>query len=243
MDSLGYKKYIAKSFSKQITTDTTLRYFLLLIVAFSLFITSCGTTSRINKSGGNSDGATGERIEEGVASWYGPNFHGNLTANGEKYDMNGVTAAHRTLPFNTVVRVHNLDNGKSVEVRINDRGPFAKNRIIDLSKGAAQKIDMIGPGTANVELILVDGNLENSRTTNLKVSTFTVQLGSFREEEMAFDHSREIQGSRVEVFNVNGDTYYRVFYGIYTDKDEANKQMKKLRRQGYDGYVKQIENS
>lgn len=205
-------------------------------------MTSCGTTSRINKSG-NASGVIGERIEEGVASWYGPNFHGNLTANGETYDMNGITAAHRTLPFNTVVRVHNLDNGKSVEVRINDRGPFAKNRIIDLSKGAAQKIDMIGPGTANVELILVDGNLENSRTTNLKVSTFTVQLGSFREEEKAFDHSREIQGSRVEMFNLDRRTVYRVFYGIYTDKDEARKQMKKLRRQGYDGYVKQIENS
>lgn len=242
MDSLGYKKYIAKSFSKQITTDTTLRYILLLIVAFSLFITSCGTTSRVNKTS-DSAGAIGERIEEGVASWYGPNFHGNLTANGETYNMNGITAAHRTLPFNTVVRVNNLDNGKSVEVRINDRGPFAKNRIIDLSKGAAQKIDMVGPGTANVELILVDGNLENSRTTNLKVSTFTVQLGSFQNENKAFNHSREVSGSRVEVFNVNGDTYYRVFYGIYTDKDEANKQMKKLRRQGYDGYVKQIENS
>lgn len=218
-----------------------MRYFLPVIVAFSLFISSCGTTSRTSKSSGSSV-AAGEKIEEGVASWYGPNFHGNLTANGEKYDMYGMTAAHRTLPFNTIVRVKNLDNGNSVEVRINDRGPFAKNRIIDLSKKAAQKINMIGSGTASVELILVDGNLENSRTTNLKVSTFTVQLGSFQDESKAFDHSREIQGSRVEMFNVNGQTVYRVFYGIYMDENEARQQMQKLRRQGYDGFVKQMEN-
>ena len=85
-----------------------------------------------------------------MASWYGPDFHGRQTANGEKYDMNAMTAAHRTLPFNTMVLVENLDNGRSVKVRINDRGPFAKGRIIDLSKAAAEKMDMIGPGTARV---------------------------------------------------------------------------------------------
>ena len=88
----------------------------------------------------------------GNASWYGPKFHGRRTANGEKYNMNGITAAHKTLPFNSVVRVTNLRNGKRVDVRINDRGPFIKGRIIDLSRGAAKKIDMINDGVVPVKL-------------------------------------------------------------------------------------------
>ncbi|MBD3315706.1 MAG: septal ring lytic transglycosylase RlpA family protein [Chitinivibrionales bacterium] len=88
----------------------------------------------------------------GVASYYGPGFHGRQTANGERFDQYAATAAHRTLPFGTRVRVTNLNNGKSVVVRINDRGPFKRGRIIDLSVGAARQIDMIGPGTARVRL-------------------------------------------------------------------------------------------
>ncbi|WP_245893121.1 septal ring lytic transglycosylase RlpA family protein [Devosia naphthalenivorans] len=89
-------------------------------------------------------------VLSGVASWYGPGFHGRTTANGEKYNMNGMTAAHKSLKFGTKVRVTNENNGKSVVVRINDRGPYVGSRIIDLSKSAAQAIDMIGPGTAAV---------------------------------------------------------------------------------------------
>lgn len=177
-----------------------------------------------------------------MASWYGPNFHGKLTANGEKYNMHGLTAAHRTLPFNTIVKVKNLDNGESINVRINDRGPYAKNRIIDLSKRAARKIGMLGPGTARVELILVQGNLKNSRTTNLKVPTYTVQLASFKEEGKAFAHSSKIRGSRVEKIEMANETVYRVYYGTYRDKDEAHKNQRRLKRRGINGYVKQIEN-
>ena len=90
--------------------------------------------------------------ETGMASWYGKKFHGRKTANGERYNMNALTAAHRTLPFGTVVRVTNLDNGRSVVVRINDRGPFKKGRIIDLSRKAARELDMIGPGVVKVRL-------------------------------------------------------------------------------------------
>lgn len=99
--------------------------------------------------------ASGRVIERGVASWYGGEFHGRSTANGERYDMHRLTAAHKTLPFGTVVEVRNLDNGRSVRVRINDRGPFVRGRIIDLSYAAAREIEMIGPGTARVELVLV----------------------------------------------------------------------------------------
>ena len=184
----------------------------------------------------------GKKIEKGVASWYGPNFHGKLTANGEKYDMNGLTAAHRTLPFNTILRVKNLDNGESVQVRINDRGPYAKDRIIDLSKKAAQQIDMIGAGTANVELILLEGDLENSRITDLKIPTQTVQLASFKDEDKALNHSRKIKGSRVETIQTDDETVYRVYFGIYVDEKDARKKQKELEREGFEGYVKQIQN-
>ena len=94
--------------------------------------------------------------EEGIASWYGPGFHGRTTANGETYDMYGMTAAHKTLPFDTWVQVVNLDNRQSTVVRINDRGPFIPGRIIDLSRTAAESIQMVGPGTARVKLLIVD---------------------------------------------------------------------------------------
>lgn len=88
----------------------------------------------------------------GTASWYGPGFHGRRTSSGERFDQQGLSAAHRTLPFGSTIRVTNIDNGKSVVVRINDRGPFIRGRIIDLSRGAAQRIGMMGAGTARVEL-------------------------------------------------------------------------------------------
>ena len=94
------------------------------------------------------------RRQEGVASWYGPGFHGKLTSNGEVYDMHATTAAHKTLPFNTRVRVVNLDNQRETEVRINDRGPFAGNRIIDLSYQAAKELGMIKSGIAPVRLVV-----------------------------------------------------------------------------------------
>ncbi len=92
---------------------------------------------------------------EGVASWYGEDFNGRLTASGEVYDMYQMTAAHKTLPLGTVVRVHNQDNGKTVEVRVNDRGPYVKGRIIDLSRTAGRAIGMRETGTANVKLEIV----------------------------------------------------------------------------------------
>ncbi len=94
-------------------------------------------------------------VERGFASWYGPQFDGRPTANGERYDMHAMTAAHPTLPFGTVLEVRDLDNGKSCRVRINDRGPFVRGRIVDLSYAAARALDMVGPGTARVELAVV----------------------------------------------------------------------------------------
>ena len=95
-------------------------------------------------------------VLRGVSSWYGPNFHGKLTANGEVFDQYGVTAAHKTLPLGTVARVTNIDNGKSVILRINDRGPYVGNRILDCSYGAAIKLGFKDLGTANVEIKIIE---------------------------------------------------------------------------------------
>jgi len=100
----------------------------------------------------------GALFQEGEASYYAHDFHGKKTANGETYDMNTFTAAHQTLPFNTLVRVVVAGTGQSTVVRINDRGPFAKDRIIDLSLAAARKIGLIGPGHAQVQLFIEDNH-------------------------------------------------------------------------------------
>jgi rare lipoprotein A len=119
------------------------------------------------------DGATG------IASWYGIPYDGRPAADGEIYHMEELVAAHRTLPFGTILRVTNLSNNKSVDVRIIDRGPFVDGRIIDLSKGAARKIAMIGPGTARVRLNLI------SAPANLGPSLFAVQIGAFADKRNA----------------------------------------------------------
>jgi len=133
-----------------------------LIIFMFIFVYSCTTTPRytanvssLNKSSKNQKNTSKNKLK-GVSSWYGPNFHGNLTANGEVYDMYGVTAAHKTLPFNTVVRVLNEDNGKSIILRVNDRGPYAKGRILDCSFGAAKKLGFADIGTANVKIEIIE---------------------------------------------------------------------------------------
>ncbi len=219
----------------------TSRLFLCSLIAVLLFATNCGV---VPKTKGMAAGAKGSNnaIETGVASWYGPNFHGKLTANGETYDMDGMTAAHRTLPFDSEVVVENLDNGRTTRVRINDRGPFAKDRIIDLSRAAATEIDMVGPGTARVRLYLVKGDLENSRVTDLKVANYTIQLASFSNESQAQQKSAQIDGSRVERLTVNGALVFRVYYGTYQDTSVAQADLERLKSQGFDGFVKQVEN-
>lgn len=104
-----------------------------------------------------SSGALAGWTQTGVASWYGDPFHGRRTASGEVYDMDGLTAAHQTLPFGTRVRVENLDNGKTITVRINDRGPFVKSRILDVSRRAARQLGLIVPGTARVRITVLEG--------------------------------------------------------------------------------------
>ena len=123
-------------------------------------------------------------VERGVASWYGPDFHGGSTSSGEPYDMYAMTAAHRTLPLPAYVRVTHLTNGRSVVVRVNDRGPFRKNRIIDLSYVAAAKLDMIRDGTALVEVVAV-GPSSSAPAPAPVARQFYAQAGAFTEEANA----------------------------------------------------------
>ena len=182
-------------------------------------------------------------IQSGIASWYGPNFHGKLTANGETYNMNDLTAAHRTLPFNTVVQVENIGNGRSVVVRINDRGPYVGDRVIDLSRRAAQKIDMENAGTAGVRIYLLkEGDRPVTAQNASSRETFTVQLASFSSEPEALAFARRVQGTRVEPVNISGTTVYRVYYGRYDLADEAREAQLQLEARGIEGFVKQKEN-
>lgn len=217
-------------------------------LVFCLFVTvwilqACGIARVSTDPSVPSSSETGRMLQSGVASWYGPNFHGKATANGERFNMNDLTAAHRTLPFNTVVEVVNLDNGKKVTVRINDRGPYIDNRVIDLSRKAAQQIDMEDSGTANVQIYLSDeGDRPVASGTVSNQETFTVQLASYNSEQDAKTFSDRVNGSRIERVDVAGKIIYRVFYGSYKTAAEARNDLRKLSDRGFDGFVKQAEN-
>ena len=134
-----------------------------LSLVIFLFTISCTVSPRYgastqvnNKKNTKNNKIKSNGVLRGVSSWYGPNFHGKLTANGEVYDMYGVTAAHKTLPLNTVCRVTNMANKRSLILRINDRGPYIKGRILDCSYGAAKKLDFINQGTTKVKIEVIE---------------------------------------------------------------------------------------
>jgi peptidoglycan lytic transglycosylase len=122
-------------------------------------------------------------LEEGLASWYGGKFQGRVTSSGEVFDTNLLTAAHKTLPFGTVVKVTNLENGRSAVVKINDRGPFVEGRIIDLSRAAAEQIDMVGTGTARVSVEVLA----------LPAGRYAIQVGAYVRERNAENVRRHLQ--------------------------------------------------
>lgn len=173
----------------------------------------------------------------GRASWYGPNFHGNLTSNGETYDMHDMTAAHKTLPMNTIVKVTNRDNGKTAVVRINDRGPFVGSRIIDLSKAAASEVGMIKTGTASVRLEILGFEREGATTipdtktlqkgpTQKVITSYAVQIGSFSRIEGAIITQEKYNG--IDGYNTiikdteyNGKRLFRVWMSGFKSENEA----------------------
>src|SRR5215469_4239273 len=139
-------------------------------------------------------------LERGVASWYGPTFHGGNTSSGEPYDMYGMTAAHKTLPLPCYARVTNLRNGKSVVVRINDRGPFVANRLIDLSYTAASKLEMLREGTTLVEVRVLSPTMPDvlTRTTAQPPPALYVQAGAFADQQHAQRLLARLQAAGLE---------------------------------------------
>lgn len=178
-------------------------------------------------------------VERGVASWYGPTFHGELTSMGESYDMYAMTAAHKTLPLPAYARVTNLSNGRSVVVRINDRGPFAKNRLIDLSYTAAAKLDMLRDGTALVEVRTLRPGGDDSlrRTDQTPPPTLYVQAGAFAEESNAKRLVERLQAAGITNCFVrspqgSGPKLFRVRAGPIASTVEFDKLAARLARLG-----------
>jgi len=184
-------------------------------------------------------------VEQGVASWYGQDFHGRKTSNGEIYDMHAMTAAHKTLPMNVFLKVTNLDNGRSLEVRVNDRGPFVKSRIIDLSYAAASELGVVGPGTAPVRIEAL-GYREDERggaephyrqPDSYDVGEFMVQVGAFTVRENAYRLAEKLKGqfgrSAVAEGWVNGQKFYRVRVGLYPSMALASDALQKIEGNGY----------
>ncbi|MGE5893947.1 MAG: septal ring lytic transglycosylase RlpA family protein [bacterium] len=176
-----------------------------------------------------------------TASYYADEFHGRPTASGEIFDMNGRTAAHRSLPFGTRLKVTNRENGKSVIVTVTDRGPFVEGRDLDLSLGAAKEIGMVADGTAAVKAEILDRDLryvKYVRYENLVgQGPLTIQVGSFRQKDNALRLrdilSRSYENVYVSRANVRGDEYFRVCVGKYPSRDAVEPVAKALADEGY----------
>jgi rare lipoprotein A len=173
-------------------------------------------------------------VQTGIASWYGRKFHGRRTANGEIYDMHAMTAAHKTLPMNTWVEVHNLDNDRKIKVRINDRGPFVTGRVIDLSYTGARKIDMVGPGTARVRVTALGAATRYAekepvafRELDYWTGNFTVQVGAFRKKANAEKLRETLSKSYVNAHIVEHEDhrgrFHRVRIGRFSSLKDAER--------------------
>jgi rare lipoprotein A len=173
--------------------------------------------------------------ETGVASWYGVPYHGRRAASGEIYDMEKLTAAHRKLPFQTWVEVTNLENGKRVDVRINDRGPFAHGRIIDLSQAAARDIDLLRAGTGRVRLkVIAQPTAEPPESekppASLAVSLFAVQAGAFADCEKAEELRTRLEDLFADARIVPGPrNLWRVIVGREMTMEQANELAARVR--------------
>src|ERR1700681_1512201 len=178
-------------------------------------------------------------VEEGIASWYGVPFHGRRAANGEIFDMNLLVAAHRTLPFGSILRVTNLNNGRQIDVRVIDRGPFVGDRVLDLARAAAVRLDMIGTGTARIRIELLSGPLP-------AVGDFTVQVAAFSDRANA-ERLRESLLARYQpIFIQDIDTpngrFYRVRVGRVPNSEAAEQLAAQLRStDGFHTFVMRLD--
>lgn len=178
--------------------------------------------------------------QKGLASWYGKKFHGRKTANGETYNMYAMTAAHKTLPMNTWVQVTNLNNGKKVVLRVNDRGPFVSNRIIDLSYNGAKKLEVVGPGTAKVKVVALGKRSGNNNKKYIPLNywkgNFTLQVGAFTVLSNARAYRKKLSAkydnAHITTHKDYRGTFYRVRVGKFTQLDAAESFKLKLKKAG-----------
>lgn len=194
--------------------------------------------------------------ETGYASWYGRKFHGHKTSNGEIYDMYGMTAAHKSLPIPSYVKVTNIENGREVIVRVNDRGPFHSDRIVDLSYAAAKKLGYKDKGTAKVRLEAISVSqrrtyavpsspVENNIVTKPLKPTVTggkffVQVGAFDEKVRADNFLKDVRSRLGMSVSLHKDGFgmfsrHKVFVGPFRDRSEAEKHLETIKRQGFFG--------
>lgn len=208
---------------------------ILFVLVLSMIAAGCAKKQKVRIPAAPGPGWT----EVGIASWYGHPYHGRQAANGEIYDMEKLTAAHRTLPFGTWVAVENLSNRKKVTVRINDRGPFVDGRVIDLSRAAARMIDMIGPGTVKVRLTVTERPKGAPREEH-----YGVQVGAFEDRRRAEALRRSIArkyGSARLVERRGDPTLWRVIAGDRSTIDEANALAARLRAELGSAFVVRLD--
>jgi rare lipoprotein A len=218
------------------------KFLISCLVFLILFLAACGPKHRIvyerrmppPERGAAIEKRESRGVQQGIASWYGADFHGKPTSSGEVYDMYQLTCAHNTLPLGTTVMVTNLENGRSVELKVNDRGPFVKERIIDVSYAAAQMLGMWEKGTALVKVEVIGSAPE-------LVQRFTLQVGSFAEESNAQKLAEQLRKSFENVYVTTLETltqkYHRVRIGQFETRETALVIAEKLSRMGFNVLV------
>lgn len=216
-------------------------YGIILLLLFMLLFSACGqkTVPKGGNAGTKPYTIKGKTyyplksahgfMEEGIASWYGPGFHGKKTASGETYNQYAMTAAHKILPLGTRVRVTHLDNGRSVLVRINDRGPFVDDRVIDLSRAAATRLEMMGKGTGRVRVQSLGGLVEVDQKGDIS-GTFYIQLGAFGQKANAQQLIEKLtrEGKRGRLV-YGSNKMWNVQTGPWRDSTTAQKMLENLR--------------
>jgi rare lipoprotein A len=189
-------------------------------------------------------------VEEGMASWYGPGFHGKRTANGESYDMYAMTAAHRILPLGTIVQVTNKNTGRSLALRINDRGPFVDDRVIDLSRAAADKLGVVAKGTAPVRIVAL-GDWPRTASAAAKTDDqppklntgpggrFFLQVGSFPQQDDAREMARQMEGlgHKGRYFYAADVKRWRVQLGPVASRGMAQDMKERLIEVAHDAFI------
>ncbi len=177
----------------------------------------------------------------GIASWYGPDFHGRPTSNGERYNMYGITAAHKILPMNTMLLVQNLENGREIVVRVNDRGPFVRGRIIDLSFGSAKKLGVIKKGTAKVRIIALAPTRDGKfiQQPSFTEGEFFVQIGAFRQKHNALRLQKRFADAGhtavIRQYQSKNEAFFRVQVYVGTLLQHALRAEQALLEKGYRG--------